>query len=51
LYIAKGTNTPQLRIEYDYDSFGNLAYIEKDGTDKTVISLGISGTLLLWLNS
>jgi RHS repeat-associated protein len=43
LYIAKGTNTPQLRIEYDYDSFGNLAYIEKDGTDKTVFLWGYQG--------
>lgn len=40
---AKGNNTPELRVQYDYDSFGNLAYIEKDGTDKTVFLWGYQG--------
>ena len=42
-YWGKGTNTPELRIEYDYDSFGNLAYAVKDGTVKTVFLWGYHG--------
>ncbi len=42
-YIGKGSNTLEQRIEYDYDSFGNLAYIVKDGTDKTVFLWGYKG--------
>ena len=43
LYIGKGNNTPEQRIEYDYDSFGNLTYLLKDGTIKTVFLWGYSG--------
>ena len=43
LYIAKGTNTPEQRIKYAYDSFGNLAYAVKDDTIKTVFLWGYHG--------
>ena len=43
LYIGKGNNTPEQRIRYDYDSFGNLAYAIKDDTIKTVFLWGYQG--------
>lgn len=41
--ISKGTNMLELRAEYAYDSFGNLAYAVKDGTDKVVFLWGYHG--------
>lgn len=41
--ISKGTNMLELRAEYAYDSFGNLAYAVKDDTIKTVFLWGYHG--------
>ena len=35
-YEGKGDAAPEQRIQYGYDSYGNLAYVLKDGTVKTV---------------
>ena len=43
LYIGKGDNAPEKRIQYDYDSFGNLANAVKDDTIKTVFLWGYHG--------
>ena len=42
-YIGKGSSTPELRMQYDYDTYGNLAYAVKDGTEKTVFLWGYNG--------
>lgn len=42
-YIGKGSATPEQRIQYDYDTYGNLAYAVKDGTDKAVFLWGYHG--------
>ena len=40
---SKGQNTLEQRIQYDYDSFGNLANAVKDDTIKTVFLWGYHG--------
>lgn len=42
-YVGKGSNSPEMRIQYDYDSKGNLAYVVKDNTQKTVFLWGYQG--------
>ena len=42
-YTGKGSATPEQRIQYDYDTYGNLTYAVKDGTDKTVFLWGYHG--------
>ena len=42
-YLGKGSATPELRVQYDYDTYGNLAYAIKDGTEKTVLLWGYKG--------
>ena len=42
-YLGKGTATPEMRVQYDYDTYGNLAYAVKDGTEKTVFLWGYNG--------
>jgi len=42
-YKGKGTLSPELRQQFEYDPHGNLASVVKDNTDKTVLLWGYHG--------
>ena len=46
-YVGKGSNGLEQRLTFDYDSYGNLAYVSKGNLDRTVYLWGYKGMHLI----